>query len=334
LANDITDPQPVLYRTVDTVGFSFRPHPDVPDNWVAGAGLLADNTLRFEIGGSTDCIFAYRSDMASASQFYRKQYLHVRNTTGTQWFVTRWNNNPAGVCEAESGPESSDDAGVIGAGHKWFPNGLYFGRLGAMSKLDALLRANNEDHHCFTLRESGAQARVRAIAWSLAPPSGTGAAWAAGDIVWNDTPSATSPIGWVCTSNPPAAPGTWLEMPRLNAVADPRGRSIQEVIRFAFTALAPGAVEDILIYNADCPGAMRILDVQLLISTASGGTLQLRSATGGLGAALSGSFNTATAGRFRDTGTTATPLVPNNGTVCLRRTNRATAGEVILFVQR
>jgi hypothetical protein len=39
---------------------------------------------------------------------------------------------------------------------------------------------------------------------SAAPTTGT---WARGDIVWDDTPSASGKIGWVCTAA--GTPGTW-----------------------------------------------------------------------------------------------------------------------------
>ncbi|HEV2905542.1 MAG TPA: hypothetical protein VGW32_10860, partial [Pyrinomonadaceae bacterium] len=98
-----------------------------------------------------------------------------------------------------------------------------------------------------------------------------------------------------------------------------------------------GGGDDVIIYDGNCPGAMRILDVEVLISTPrAGSNVQLRNALGGGGAACSDAFTAAGAGRQRDAGTavTATSLIPSNGTLVLRRSDRGVAGEVILFVQR
>lgn len=79
------------------------------------------------------------------------------------------------------------------------------------------------------------------------------------------------------------SPGTWIEMPRLNAIVDPtdtvRQRALSESIRVAFAAGPVGTADDVIIYNANCPGAMRILDVEVFISTPrAGSTVQLRNA--------------------------------------------------------
>jgi len=122
------------------------------------------------------------------------------------------------------------------------------------------------------------------------------------------------------------------------ATLDLDAHSALLVIRQPFVAAAPGAADDVVIYNANAPFGFRILDSQVLISTAIGGsTVQLRSATGGGGVALSDAFPSAAQGRLRDGATgiaNATKTVAIGGTLALRRSDRGAAGEVILFCTR
>lgn len=105
-------------------------------------------------------------------------------------------------------------------------------------------------------------------------------------------------------------------------------------IRVTFTAGAAGTADDVTIYSANAPFAFRILDVTLLTSTALAlATAQLRDTAGGGGAALSSVLTTAVAGTARNNDT-VTPTVALNGSVFLRRSDRAVAGEVLILAVR
>lgn len=342
LVLDVTTPTTFSRRTANEIVFGVPMEPDIsPQN---GGMLMFQNTLTFEIGGWTDTIYSYGSSM-EASGFgharYSKRYLHDLDHTWDQWFVTCY-GSPPDIVEAESGRYSRDDRNVrIGLAQKWFPNGMYLGWPGDMAKLESHSRIHGRvTYRCLFYREGGAAQALRAIAWGRTYPVGRRGRpaapediWAAGDIVWNSAPGGNGPLGWVCTETGTAAApaGTWEEMPRLrpNAV----GRSVQEVIRVPFTAASPA---DLFIYNANCPVATSILDVQVIVTTASVmGTAQLLNGTVAP-IALSDAFQTTASGRFRASGLTVTsvPTVPVGGSLVLRRTNRAAVGEMMISVQR
>lgn len=122
------------------------------------------------------------------------------------------------------------------------------------------------------------------------------------------------------------------------ATADADGLSQLAVIRQAFAAGGGGVPDDVVIYNANAPFGFRVLDAQVLVATTVlASTVQLRDATGGGGSALSDAFDSATAGRKRDTGVAganATPTVAANGTLVLRRSDSGVAGELIVTLRR
>lgn len=108
-------------------------------------------------------------------------------------------------------------------------------------------------------------------------------------------------------------------------------------VRVAYVAAAAGTADDVTVYNANSPFAFRILKAFFVTSTAIGGsTVQVRSASGGGGSALSDVFSSATTGENTSTaGTiTATATVAANGSVFVRRSDRGVAGEVILLCVR
>lgn len=106
------------------------------------------------------------------------------------------------------------------------------------------------------------------------------------------------------------------------------------LIRVAFAAGgAPATPDDVTVFSASAPFAFRIVDVRLIVSTAIAlSTAQLRSASGGGGAALSSSFVTAVAGEAALSASwTATTTVALNGSVFLRRSDQTIAGEVLIY---
>lgn len=111
--------------------------------------------------------------------------------------------------------------------------------------------------------------------------------------------------------------------------------AIGYVIRQAFAAGIGAVADDVVIYNANAPFALRILDAQVLVKTAVAlSTATLRNATGGGGSALSDDFDTTAAARVRDTGAAVqeTQVIPLGGTLVLRRSKNTVAGEVSLTI--
>lgn len=107
------------------------------------------------------------------------------------------------------------------------------------------------------------------------------------------------------------------------------------VIRKAFTAGVTGTADDVTIYSAAVPCGMRIVDAMIYVSTAkAGATVTLRSATGGGGSALSDDLSVAATGVVRNATLTATTTLSSGGTLVLRRSDRACAGEVVIFCQK
>jgi hypothetical protein len=108
-------------------------------------------------------------------------------------------------------------------------------------------------------------------------------------------------------------------------------------IRQAFAAGVGATADDVVIYNANAPFALRILDAQLLVKTAVAvSTATLRNATGGGGSPLSDDFDTTAAVRVRDAGAAVqeTQVISLGGTLVLRRSKNTVAGEVILLVTK
>lgn len=98
-----------------------------------------------------------------------------------------------------------------------------------------------------------------------------------------------------------------------------------------------GTADDVTIWNAAAPFALRILDAQLRVSTAVGGSsAALRTASGGGGsvvlpdpAAATQTFSTAATGVLEDLAT-ATATVAAGGSLFLRRSDRSVVGELVL----
>lgn len=109
------------------------------------------------------------------------------------------------------------------------------------------------------------------------------------------------------------------------------GVGVPFVLTVAFTAGTPGTADDVTV-QASAPRGYTMLDRWVDVSTAVGAsTARLRSASGGGGNALSGSFDTSTAceGRRASSGSvSAASAVASAGAVFLRRSDRGIAGRV------
>ncbi len=108
-------------------------------------------------------------------------------------------------------------------------------------------------------------------------------------------------------------------------------------IRWAFTAGAAGAPDDVTVYALNTvPFKFRVLDMYGVISTALAGTIQAQPVTGGAGTILGEISSTAT-GHQTSTATVTTTQVVTPGSsvgLFLRRSDRGVAGEVVLHCRR
>lgn len=97
-----------------------------------------------------------------------------------------------------------------------------------------------------------------------------------------------------------------------------------------------GGADDVTIYNADCPYALRILDCGIQVATAGAGgsTITVRDTAGGAGAALSSALSTAATAYARTALTTAMGQVAAGGSLVLRRTDNTCIGEFYALCMR
>lgn len=118
------------------------------------------------------------------------------------------------------------------------------------------------------------------------------------------------------------------------AVKGADGLGVPIVLHKSFAAGVAAAADDVTIFAANFPYAVRILDVQVLVSAGNlaGRTVQFRSAAGGGGSVLSDSFDCELTARKRETDGTATYTVAANGSMYLRRSHDAVAGEYIVLL--
>ncbi len=124
-------------------------------------------------------------------------------------------------------------------------------------------------------------------------------------------------------------------VPSSVALANADGLAPSLTIHKAFVAGAGGSPDDVVIYSSNAPFTFRILDSQVAVeTTVAASTLRLRDAVGGGGSTLSDAFDSATAGRKRDAGTTATAVIASAGTLVLRRSDDGVAGEVTVLIHK
>lgn len=106
-------------------------------------------------------------------------------------------------------------------------------------------------------------------------------------------------------------------------------------VRVAFTALVTGTADDVTIFASNAPCKFRILDAQMAVTTlTAGATGTLYTAPAAGGTACSSAMSAAALGRIRDNITTGTPTINAGGSLYLRRSDRAFAGEIILTCER
>jgi hypothetical protein len=181
-------------------------------------------------------------------------------------------------------------------------------------------------------KHSGYVQRVHAVGYNTTYPSaGT---WGKGDIIYNTAPGTEAAEYWVCTTGGTSG-GTWLACypnHRAYTVTGSVTRGHMGLIRVPFTAGA-GAATSVTVYNANCPVALRVVQVYAYVSDVGSGASReaaLYSSTGGGGTKLSASLATTGLGyvpNTSDTGFTATQTIAANGSLYLYRPNDSTAGE-------
>jgi hypothetical protein len=99
----------------------------------------------------------------------------------------------------------------------------------------------------------------------------------------------------------------------------------------SFAAGAGGSADDVSIFTSNAPFNFRILEVIVYTTTAvASSTVTLRSATGGLGSALSSAISTTVAGQTSNNNT-ATTTVASASSLIVRRSDSGVAGEVVIF---
>lgn len=114
----------------------------------------------------------------------------------------------------------------------------------------------------------------------------------------------------------------------------PTNTGIPFIIYVSFAAGTPGTADDVTVFSSTAPFNFRILESWLVTGTAIGSsTVQARTATGGLGSALSTAMSSTVAGKTSDN-STATVTVASGGSVFLRRSDRGVAGEFFAMCVR
>lgn len=174
----------------------------------------------------------------------------------------------------------------------------------------------------------------KAITYAAAAP--TDGTWAVGDIAYNTSPITNGIVGWSCTVA--GTPGTWktftLDQPvTIDSTAD---LGTVKVLSRTFTAGGGGAPDDVTILDGTpgLPYAARVIDVQLFVTTAVGGsTCTLNTATGG-GAAISSDMSSAATAHVRDAGIASGAIasLAAGDDLYLRRSDSGVAGTVLVYL--
>lgn len=102
----------------------------------------------------------------------------------------------------------------------------------------------------------------------------------------------------------------------------------------SYAAGAGGAPDDVTIYSTTVPFNFRILEAwQVTLTAVAASTVQARTASGGLGTALTTAISSVVAGKTSDN-STATTTVASGGSIFLRRSDSGIAGEFFLLCTR
>lgn len=126
----------------------------------------------------------------------------------------------------------------------------------------------------------------------------------------------------------------------VGAVIDSKGMSSASPELTAVILASTSGARDVVIYTSAFPFAAKLLDAQLMVSTAVSGTLTVRDAAAGAGNALSQALSTTSAGRVRDNGTGQTagsgvmPTIAKGSSLVLRMTAGDAAGTLNLRFAR
>lgn len=106
------------------------------------------------------------------------------------------------------------------------------------------------------------------------------------------------------------------------------------VIHKTFAAGAGGSADDVVIYTANSPFAMQILESTMVTTTAvSGSSVTIRTALAAGGTDLSGALASAATGRTSSVKTSTSTLAKGSSLV-LRRSDSGIAGEIIIRALR
>jgi hypothetical protein len=100
-----------------------------------------------------------------------------------------------------------------------------------------------------------------------------------------------------------------------------------------FAAGVAGVADDVEIYNANAPFSFVIKDL-FVICTAGAGTVQLRTATGGLGASVSSVLTLASGTTTRENRGSNMPSRALNDSLYMRRSDGALAGQLVMTCYR
>jgi len=106
-------------------------------------------------------------------------------------------------------------------------------------------------------------------------------------------------------------------------------------IPVVLTAGVAGTPDDVTVWNANAPYPLEIIRTDVRITAASGGTIEGRSASGGLGSPLTETFSSATLGLAPIIASLASlATIALNGSLFIRRSDRAVAGKVYFWAVR
>jgi hypothetical protein len=106
-------------------------------------------------------------------------------------------------------------------------------------------------------------------------------------------------------------------------------------VRVPFTALVTGTADDVTIFASNAPCKFRLLDCFMNVTTlTAGATGTLFTAAAGGGTQCSSALSAAALGKIRDNITTGSQTIAAGGSLYLRRSDRAFAGEIVLICER
>lgn len=129
---------------------------------------------------------------------------------------------------------------------------------------------------------------------------------------------------------------TWIQgtsdIAPVPGIEDGQGKATSQVMRVPCVAGVGGGADDVVIYSANSP-RIRVIDAFFICSTSiGGGTVTLRTATGGGGTAISDALSAAAPGVARNASVSATTSLAAASTLVIRRNHNTIAGEMVILV--